>query len=154
MTVMSLTNHLLTGVILGASLPLPLALPLAFISHFVLDALLHFGFRNDAEHTRYRSLHLAIIIIDVFLSSLLIGWLFVIQRYDLLPYAFVAWSPDIVWVYRFIFVEKFGKIPPSASHEHPFIDFHIRIQRFERVWGIAVEAFYALFLLMGIGYLL
>ena len=52
---MTATNHALTGAIIGFSVVNPLlAIPLALISHFALDAVPHFDFEGDTL-TRLRS---------------------------------------------------------------------------------------------------
>lgn len=40
---MFLTNHALTGALIGLELPVPAAVPVAFASHFFMDGLPHFG---------------------------------------------------------------------------------------------------------------
>lgn len=40
---MFLTNHALTGALIGLELPVPAAVPAAFASHFFMDGLPHFG---------------------------------------------------------------------------------------------------------------
>jgi hypothetical protein len=40
---MTATNHGLMGIVIGAYMPLPYAIPVAFVSHFILDALPHYG---------------------------------------------------------------------------------------------------------------
>ena len=123
-------------------------MPLAFVSHFVLDALPHFGFRDNTQYRQHRSLHLSILTIDVLLSTLLIGWLIALHRFDLVFCAIIAWSPDMVWVYRFVFMENFGRIPPPNTHNHRLINFHINIQKYERIWGLGVEIVYGVAILM------
>jgi len=45
---MTITNHILAGAIIGAVIKEPaLALPIAFASHFVMDALPHFGYEGN-----------------------------------------------------------------------------------------------------------
>jgi len=138
---MTLTNHLLTGAILAKVLPLPLAIPLAFASHFILDALPHFGFVNLEERTRHNKVFGVVILLDCLLSVALSTWLIGRGHFQWLVTGFVAFSPDLVWIYRFIAEEKFGKLRPTKGNR--FIQFHIKIQRYERVWGGFVELAYA-----------
>jgi hypothetical protein len=53
---MTLTNHLLTGAAIAKLLPSPVAIPIAFASHFVLDALPHFGCKTIEERMRHMGL--------------------------------------------------------------------------------------------------
>jgi len=62
---MTLTNHLLAGAALAKLLPLPLAIPLAFLSHFVLDALPHFGFVNIEDRMKHIRLFHGAVIADI-----------------------------------------------------------------------------------------
>ncbi|HSW74808.1 MAG TPA: hypothetical protein VLG16_02965 [Candidatus Saccharimonadales bacterium] len=138
---MTLTNHLLTGAIFAKVLPLPLAIPLAFASHFVLDALPHFGFINIEERTKYNKLFGAIVLLDCLLSVALSAWLISRGHSQWLLAGFAAFSPDLVWIYRFTVEEKFGKLKPTKGNR--FIQFHIKIQQYERAWGGLVELVYA-----------
>jgi hypothetical protein len=50
---MILTNHALTGVLLGLAMPSPwLTAPVALASHFALDAVPHFGHREHHLNSR------------------------------------------------------------------------------------------------------
>lgn len=142
---MTLTNHVLTGAVLGKFLPLPLALPLALASHFILDALPHFGFANSEEQIKHIRSFKIVIAIDILLTALSSIWLLKSGHATWLLVGLVAYSPDIVWIYRFIVEEKFGKIPPTKGNW--FIQFHNNIQKYGRVWGMGIEAAYSLFVL-------
>ena len=50
---MTATNHALSGALIGLAVMQPiLALPLAFVSHFMLDAVPHFGFDEHGGHLK------------------------------------------------------------------------------------------------------
>jgi len=137
---MTLTNHLLTGAALGKFLPLPVAIPLAFASHFVLDALPHFGFPNIDARMKHLTMFKAVICADFLLSALLSIWLIRAHHAKWLLTGLVAYSPDVLWIYRFAVEEKFGKVHPTRGNR--FIQFHRDIQKYERVWGGSIELLY------------
>lgn len=145
---MTLTNHLLTGAVLAKFLPLPVAIPLAFASHFVLDALPHFGSKTVEERMNHMRLFRAIIILDVFAAVALSGWLINNAHTEWLLVGLLAYSPDLLWVYRFTVKEKFGKVKPTLGGR--FIQFHRNIQKYERSWGIIVEVIYSLLIFSAI----
>ena len=138
---MTLTNHLLTGAALAKFLPIPVAVPVALASHFVLDALPHFGFPSIEERMRHLTLFRTVIALDGILSITLSIWLIRNGHYSWLLVGLVAYSPDLLWIYRFAIEEKFGRVEPTRGNR--FIRFHIDIQKYERVWGGAVEILYA-----------
>ncbi len=62
-------NHAMTGAVIGLAITAPVvAMPIAFFSHFALDALPHFGFAK-ANKTEQMSL-------AVFMNTLLIDIIF------------------------------------------------------------------------------
>ena len=118
-----------------------IALPLAFLSHYVLDAIPHFGIHEDDVVKRNAHwLFRTVVSVDTVLAATLIiavplladvhvnGWLILC---DMLA----GIAPDSVWIYRHLhFMYKkierpFGKI--SQIHQ--------RIQWFEKPWGLPVE---------------
>lgn len=128
-------NHAAVGGLLAVALPLPLAIPAAFISHFVLDMLPHYGI---PQHRRDKSWFwrifgttdfLAVIFLIVGLS--VFSW----QRLDVLLCALIAVSPDFVWVVRIIANRSFD----LSNNQSWFTKMHVRIQRFERPWGVYIE---------------
>lgn len=137
---MTLTNHLLTGAALAKFLPVPIAIPLAFASHFVLDALPHFGLRTIEKRMQRLKLFKAVIVADIVLGVFIAIWLIKSGHYFWLFNGLIAYSPDLLWIYRFTIQEKFGKIKPTKGNR--FIRFHRQIQKYERVWGIGVEIVY------------
>lgn len=126
-------NHVLAGGIIGKYLPLPLALPLAFTSHFALDALPHYGLPH---HLRDVSVVWRMVfLIDFFASLCLI----------IIPIHFHSWKiflcmlaavvPDFIWVGRVIKTRSFD----MRGNQHWFSKLHAQIQNFERPWGVWVE---------------
>ncbi|MEO6761360.1 MAG: hypothetical protein ABI220_03215 [Candidatus Saccharimonadales bacterium] len=137
---MTLTNHMLTGAVLGKFLPWPVAVPLAFISHFVLDASPHFWLKTGAEHPKNRIIIGAVVAIDIISAVIISIWLITSGHISQFYIGLVAYSPDLPWIYRFAIKEKFGKLQPSKGNR--FIQFHMNIQKYERPWGIFVEVLY------------
>ena len=94
---MTATNHVLSGAIIGMTISSPIvAIPLALMSHFVLDALPHYGNKNHTGR-----LFLAVLIADaatagIFLLSLIIqqpaSWQLAVFC------GITAASPDLMWM--------------------------------------------------------
>ncbi len=132
---MTATNHAVTGALIAAVVDKPvLALPLAFLSHFMLDALPHLGADTRGRKFQY-TLAFDVIMASSFLLSIVLlqppGWLL------LLAGAIVAMLPDVVWA-PYYFLELQGKRQPTDPLD-PFSQFHSRIQWGERPWGYLVE---------------
>lgn len=131
-------NHALAGAAIGLTVSRPeLALPLALVSHFVLDAVPHFGssrLRMKSEKFRL------FLIIDAILCGLLVITLAVTRPQHWLVAAvcaFLAASPDFMWVGKFLRTR--ANMPPLPNHS--LIErFHGKIQWFERPSGALVEA--------------
>jgi hypothetical protein len=134
------TNHALSGALIGATITQPiLAIPLAFISHFGLDAIPHFGLDNIGGHTNKKNTKLfhKILLIDaVFLATVFVWLLFAGANWLTFVCLIAAGSPDFVWAYRYIFQEKFGKNKPHPKNW--FSNFHAKIQT-QTISGIYVE---------------
>lgn len=139
----------MTGGVIGLAIGGPLAIPVAFASHFVLDALPHFGASTD-DRVKNRKYFLRAIAIDgtalavVFVVALIL---------DLPWYVYAsmiaAISPDFAWMYRYVFDEKLGKLDPKPMNS--FNRFHARIQTSETLKGIWVElAWFTMMLILAI----
>ena len=132
------TNHFLAGASIGLYISNPVvAIPVAFMSHFALDALPHFGVAFDTRTKKRPPVFTRVIRADALISIVLLY--FAITSLPLLATAcmIAALSPDFVWVYKFTFKERFGKLPPSPKG--PLSQLHKDIQRYERIWGLYVE---------------
>lgn len=127
-------NHSVTGALIGKLLPLPFAIPLAFVSHFILDALPHFG----EVFEKRKKLSRSIWVIDTSASIIFLGFLIFERQWAALSCALIAMSPDSAWIYRFIVSERFGRLPPKP--ENSFNAWHARIQRYESRKGLLFEA--------------
>ena len=75
-----MTNHMVTGAVIALVVKQPaLALPLAFLSHFVLDALPHYGERGEEQ--MFSRLTRAVIVTDLVVAGSFWLWLLVSGQY-------------------------------------------------------------------------
>lgn len=125
-------NHAITGALIGKFVPLPLAIPLAFASHFILDALPHYGI--DSRKRDKSKFWRIFCVVDFFAAWSLAAICIAIDRYDMLLCGLIAASPDFVWVTRLLKHGSFNMV----GNNHWFNKLHARIQ-FERPWGIYLE---------------
>ena len=147
---MRATNHVLTGALIGATISLPaVALPAALASHFILDALPHFGGENHRS-----KVFLVELIFDALLALLFLATLYNRQPHNWLLMAgcgILAASPDLMWLPRYIKELKLGrklKRPMNIINR-----FHSRIQWSERpyfwwiefVWATATLTYLVIF---------
>lgn len=137
---MTATAHYITGVVIAGAVGEPLiAAPLAFASHFALDALPHYG---DADWKKNQRIVRRVWLGDfvVLMFAVAATFIFASPWYFLI--GFIATSPDLVWVYRFFFKEDKGRKP--APKLNSFNYFHARIQKFEipHLWALCIEAAY------------
>jgi len=122
-------NHALTGALIGLSVSNPaLALPLAFLSHFIQDTVPHYD-QDTPEVQRIGSKRLfyeqvvaggAVCALVVLALSLTrpTHWLTAVGA------AFLAASPDLFWIPRWLHVRKTGKDRKLSL----FLRFHRSIQ--------------------------
>lgn len=134
---MTATNHALAGTIIGLSITQPaVALPLALVSHFALDAVPHFGVQFDKSPRRRKIFHVSLLI-DAILLSAVIGYLLISAAGWLaLACLFLAGCPDFVQAYKYLFDENFRARP---TQQHWFTKFHHNIQWSTTLWGLLVE---------------
>lgn len=94
---MTATNHVLTGALLGFAIQQPIiAIPLAVASHFVLDALPHYGNKNLASR-RFK----LILGADMLCAGLVLIVLMLLQPayWQLAVVCGIAGaSPDLMWL--------------------------------------------------------
>lgn len=139
---MNTLNHLATGAIIALALDNPvLAVPLALVSHFVLDGVPHFGFAGEegyVEAFRHRLSYFSVIF-DIIGTGILLSLLGP-ENWFAMAVGLVAASPDIMWLYRYFMFERIGKSPPNWW----IARFHVKIQWCERQWGIVIEVIYSI----------
>ena len=136
---MTATNHALTGALIGLSIGNPLiAIPAALLSHFVLDALPHYGSPQE-EPEKLKSIWFRnYLIVEAILCFGIVAVLVIVRpQYWALAAvcAFIASSPDLVSANRYFKVRSGKSWKPSA-----YSRFASYIQWFERPIGALVEA--------------
>jgi membrane-bound metal-dependent hydrolase YbcI (DUF457 family) len=145
---MTATNHVLAGAVVALAVKQPaLAIPLAVLSHFLLDALPHYGFESGTifEHSKHkRSLTQLITPVDGGLAIVILLWLgfFLdasVPNLLIVICAFAAYVPDILWLPTFIKELRTHVWEPRGW----FLKLHQKIQWRERPWGIYVELAWA-----------
>jgi hypothetical protein len=136
---MTATNHALTGAITGLLVGEPiLAIPIAFLSHYVCDAIPHYkSSLSDSKLLKSRGFR-NYLIVDAALCFLIVLVLAIFQPENWLlasVCAFVATSPDLAWIPRYVRVRRGKKWRPSLYDK-----FAGNIQWFQRPIGGVVEA--------------
>jgi hypothetical protein len=132
---MTATNHFLAGVTIASFVGKPaLALPLAFMSHYFLDTLPHFG---DSKYHQRLKVFIMIWLVDFLVLMCVLGLTLLSSPWWYALAGFLGTSPDLAWVYRFYFVDRNVDINPKNMH---WVNkFHNNIQKFEHKWGLIVE---------------
>jgi hypothetical protein len=135
---MTATNHALTGAIIGLTVGNPwLAIPLAFASHFVLDALPHYGpAKSNIGSKRFRNyltMDAALCILLVLLLGLSRseGWIVAALC------AFVATSPDVMWLPDFLRARQ-GKSERTIANRNAIVRFHSLVQWYQKPPGAII----------------
>lgn len=133
---MTATNHVLTGALIGLAVHEPVvAIILAFVSHFVLDSLPHFGAKN---HTTKE--FQVLLFCDMICATSVLLFLLVV-RPDYWALAFFAGiaasSPDLMWLGNWL---REMKKQPRKAYKTVFTKFHSGIQRFEKhkYWPVEI----------------
>jgi hypothetical protein len=124
-------NHALTGALIGLTISNPLlALPLAFISHFICDAIPHYDQPGDPKERITSSKRFIYEqLVTGFTLCVLIVLLLALTRpkhwLTAAICAFLATSPDLFWIPRFIYAQRTHH---DRGPTNPFLRFHSRIQ--------------------------
>lgn len=130
------SNHVVAGALIGAVVAQPAtALPLALVSHFVMDALPHYG-DNNKHSWLNRHFHY-VLMVDAVLALIFIGALIFLQPANwvlILACGLVAVAPDIVWLPHYI-----ADLRQQERRHGWFARFSKWIQWGERPWGIYLE---------------
>lgn len=140
---MTATNHAITGSVIALAVKEPLlAIPLAFLSHFVLDAIPHYGLEKFVGYKKHKKTFHKIISIDVvFLFAFLVFLFLAGAPFLVFACVFVACSPDLAWVYRYSLQERFGQNKPKPRNR--FNTWHVDIQT-HTMKGLYIEVPYGL----------
>lgn len=138
---MIITNHFLAGSLIAVAIPEPvIALSLAFASHFVMDALPHYGYPGNKGYGEALKHKLSYIstAIALLLLAVIVGLLVANSLWLALAAGLVAISPDIVGLWNYLAFEKQGRKGNNILAKL-HVKFHRRIQWCERPWGIYIE---------------
>lgn len=148
---MTATNHVLTGSVFAAAtisfLPVWVVLPVAFLLHFVLDSLPHFGDPKD-EHAALSRLKWFLPMDAALAASILLALMLVRPSHWVVFVAagILCASPDLWSVTRFM---RFLRHGHTHINQDWFARFHHKIQWGERLWGAWLElAWFATFTLL------
>jgi hypothetical protein len=132
------TNHALTGAIIGLVVGEPLiALPVALASHFVCDAIPHFGDGTGSLKRLKTDSFRIYLVVEFCLCVTLVALLAVFhpEHWFLASVcAFLATSPDLIWINKYLKTRRGQKWKRNA-----FEAFASNIQWFEKPIGAVVE---------------
>lgn len=139
---MTATNHALTGAFIGIAIGNPwIAIPAALLSHFVCDAIPHFGVKKLRHEWVGSTTFRKFLTFDACLCVILVLVLaFLRPEHWLLASftAFMATSPDLMWIKGFVRDQKHQKQIPVKKW-NMLMKFHKTIQWFERPAGAITE---------------
>ena len=131
-------NHALTGAIVGLTVHEPVvALPVALASHFVCDAIPHWGFDKPTPASLRSAAFKYSLMIDVILCFLLVLIIFINQPVGwvlAILCAFAATSPDLISIRQYRSALRHEPFKPNRYEK-----FASGIQWFEKPIGIYVE---------------
>ncbi|GAC1499222.1 MAG: hypothetical protein NVS1B10_01740 [Candidatus Saccharimonadales bacterium] len=131
-------NHALTGAVIGLVVGNPVvALPAAVISHYICDAVPHFGVSSPSHSYLRKKSFTDYLILDTILCFILVLVLFLYQPQNYLlasVCAFLATAPDLFWINQYLQAKKGKSWQPGA-----YSRFAKTIQWFERPIGGIVE---------------
>lgn len=127
-------NHVLAGTAIGLCVKEPaLVIPLAFLSHFILDTFPHFSYEWPGWSFR------RIWFIDVVLSALALGLLCLAApglSIAIIAGGFFSELPDVLWLYENLIIK--------ARSQFWYFRFHRKIQWSETRRGLLYETCYAI----------
>lgn len=128
---MTAPNHALTGALIGLSVAEPwVALPLALVSHLACDAIPHYdpAEQDIAKRISARSFIVQQLVLGAGLCGLVVLALIIARPHGWLTAgvcAFLATSPDMLWIPRFLSANRTGVDRPPTNW---FLRFHQNIQ--------------------------
>lgn len=131
-------NHALTGAFIGLIIEKPIiAVPVALASHFICDALPHFGSRGPSDVAIRTKFFRNYLISDALACVGLVAVLLILQPDAWLlaaVCALVATSPDFLWIPKYL-----AAIHNRTAPVNLYTKFATGIQWFQRPIGIFVE---------------
>lgn len=141
------TNHGMTGALIALLVREPaLAVSLSFTSHFVCDAIPHSGMSPGEKlfSRKFTILLIADFLVAVTLMAIL-GVLFSEQRWMIWACMIAAASPDLMWGYYNLYIEKIKNGTPKlglVSRFHSWIQWSQTPKGWimEGVWFVSISA--------------
>jgi len=134
---------MMTGAFIALVVHKPaLALPLAFVSHFAIDMIPHYGYGDVPFHLRDTQKHFLIKqTIDAYFALVLLWTVPYFLQSHVTPLVvslcmLLAFLPDVVWPYQYVMAKRRGGYPPAFNW---YARFHKAIQWCEKPWGAFVE---------------
>lgn len=133
---MTASNHLAAGAVIATVVSNPLvAVPLAFISHFAMDAMPHYG---DSSKRSWFNRHFQYVLIaDLVTSLVLLSYILYLAPQNIILLticAAVAVVPDVLWLPYYLADRK------QKNREYSRVAKFLKwIQWGERPWGIIIE---------------
>lgn len=129
-------NHALTGAVIGIVTANPIvAMPTAFASHFVLDAIPHHNSKDgDMNNPRFEVMLVIDGVLCLALAVVLAVWRPAHWPLAIIG-AFLAMSPDFMWVPKYLRARR----QQQQVAPHGITKFHSKIQWFQRPIGGYVE---------------
>ncbi|MGH7237740.1 MAG: hypothetical protein ACREGF_04355, partial [Candidatus Saccharimonadales bacterium] len=130
-----------------------IALPLAFLSHFALDAVPHWHPKQADKRWLKSSNFQKLLMAEATLCFLIVLFLFLIKpRHWLVAVvcAFLAASPDLFWLKKFLVVRRTGRLLPNKNW---FWYLHGVLQWFQRPIGAVIEIVWLMAMLIFVGIL-
>jgi hypothetical protein len=145
-------NHGLTGAVIAVTVKKPeLAIPLAFLSHFAQDLIPHWDYGTGKNHDKLFSRRFNTFLAADFILALIImaflGGAFPEQKWLIWACMAAAASPDLLWGYYYLYLEKIKKRKVRLNKLSALI---VRIEWSMGAPGIIVELAW----FIGFGYLI
>lgn len=150
---MSITIHMMAGSLIALSIKNPLlAVPLAYASHFAMDAIPHYGYPGGTDFisaikiaAKHKLAYIYSVLTVLTLIAVIVSLIYQHYYYAILI-GLVALFPDAYMTLHYYLFER-RKIVINNAFTRLNLKIHGKIQ-FERPWGILVEA--AVFIILGI----
>jgi hypothetical protein len=133
---MTASNHAVAGAVIASVVANPvIAIPLAFASHFVMDAMPHYGDRNKSSWLN-RNFHYVLVSDFIVTLSFISFTIFKSppNLFMIFICAVVAVLPDVLWLPYYLADIRHKDCPHSKTAR--FLKW---IQWGERPWGIVIE---------------
>lgn len=150
---MTVTNHMMTGALIAVAVRRPaLAIPLALLSHFVIDMIPHYGYGAIPHHERDAQRNFVLKqAMDTYTALGLLWLVPYLLRNCETPLVttlcmLAGFLPDTIWPYQYVLAQRRG----TYARQNWYARFHKAIQWCERPWGIYVELVWLALIIAGL----